>query len=140
MAEHEDVIETLYGALAAVPSDEFGSINLLPFSVDNDQVNALKREVAKGLTRVLGDAGHLAKPVAAAKVSRSVSVKCRSCSTHLANFPVTDGTANVPAVNLITALSKLSPECPHGEVTADTQRVAIEQAFMASMGEGRGRE
>ncbi|WPH57833.1 hypothetical protein [Mycobacterium phage WXIN] len=129
----EDVIDILYSNLGAVPHDEFGVVNLFPFMVEDEATNALKRAVAQGLSSVLESAGVLSQPQSNEPPARAIQIQCRSCSTTLFTTSVSHGgTANVPAANVISALSRLRTECPHKEYTADDHRRLIEQALQES--------
>lgn len=134
--KYKEAIDLIYANLGALPHPDYGVINLLPFAVESDQTNELKRQVCEGIVRVLADAGFDMgrQERAPAEPTRNLEVKCRLCSTTLANFNVSDGVANVPAATLIAALSKLHPECPHAVMTADDQRRAIEEAVLAQQG------
>lgn len=143
MSNEQDAIELLYEVIGAIPHEKYGYVNLMPFSVDSDGVNALKREVCEGLIGVLAGAGYITPDAAApATPPRRIAVQCRLCSTNFANLSVDHGgVANVPAAQLIASMAKLNTECPHQPITAEDQRRAIEQAVMeARTKEGESHE
>lgn len=135
MDVNQEAIELLIANIGNLPHHEYGVINLLPWAVDSDQTNALKRQVCEAIVGVFADAGYpMSREMssAPAAATRDVTVSCRMCSATLASFAVSDGgVANVPAAAVISAMSKLNPECPHGVLTADDHRRAIEQAVLA---------
>ena len=132
MSNKQAVIDTLYANLGAIPHEQYGHINLLPWAVDSDETNALKRQVCEGLANLLADAGHLKTGESVpAEPSRDVKLNCRSCSTTLLSAHVNEaGVANVPAATVISAVSKMNVNCPHSRVTADDQRRLIEEAVL----------
>lgn len=125
----QQAIDTLYGAIGTLPGPDGSPINLLPFAVDSPGTNALKKMVCEAIVTVLEP--WLMKPQAPVD-TRTVSVNCRVCSTNLLTVSVDPGgVANVPAT-AISALAKMSPDCPHKPLTLDDQRRLIEQALEAS--------
>lgn len=140
---NQEAVDLLVRHLGALPHPEYGVINLLPWSVDSDQTNALKVQICEAIVNVFADAGYPMgrQPEAVVKPLREVAVNCRLCSTPLM-VAMTDenGVANVPAATMISSLAKRSPECPHNVLTADDQRRAIEQAVVDSMKRGNPRE
>lgn len=128
---NQDVITFLNEHLGALPHEEYGIINLLPFSVKSDQTDALRLQVSQAIVGLLETAGFLRQhtPESAAEPGRDVQVTCRLCSATFMHLLVGDGgVANVPAAMVITQLGQLSPECPHDRVTVDDQRLKIEEA------------
>ncbi|MBF4194628.1 hypothetical protein [Mycolicibacterium phlei] len=137
-SDRQEAIELLYRNIGALPDPEFGHINLLPFSVDSDEVNALKRKVCESIVNLFADAGYpmtLQQAPAQPEQMRNVKINCRLCSTTLIDFPVgSAGVANVAAATAIAAMSRLNPQCPHKPLTAEDQRRAIEEAVRIAEG------
>lgn len=131
----DEAVDLLEKQIASLPDDEFGVINLLPFAVDSDETNALRRRVCQAIVRVFRDQGYPMDRNVTATEERSVTVNCRQCGTTLLSAPVTKGVANVPAAAMISGMAKLHSECPHRTYTADDQRQAIEQAVLAARGQ-----
>lgn len=138
---NQEASDAIYARLGALPDDQYGTLNLLPFAVDNDEVNALKRKVADAIVHVLEDAGFLNEPSAPAEPSRRIRMNCRLCSTTLLSFRVDNvGVANIPAANTIETLSMLRRECPHAPMTLEDQRLLIEGAVVEEMKRGNPRD
>lgn len=137
VTEHAEAVQLLYDNLGALPHEEYGHINIMPFAHDSDQVSALKRQVAEGIVHVLSNAGLLRNRDAPPSTDSllDVHVQCRMCSSHLFSVIADDGVANVPAASLISSVARLGPDCPHKVVTIDDQRRLIEGAVLASQGE-----
>ena len=115
------------GILGAVPHPTFGSICLMPFAVDTDETNQLKKDVASGIATSLDSAGLLSSGEAPTP-TRSVRVLCRSCGTML--FSATtdhDGGIGVAAPALLTALAGRRAECPHDAFTPHDLRRHVEE-------------
>ena len=132
MADTE-AIDLLYSQLGALPDPEFGVINLLPWAQESDDTNAIKRRVCEAIIRVFENGGYsLTKEKLPGPPSRSVQIRCRSCSKLLFSAAVdsTTGVSAVPASLTLSALAQLSPECPHDTVTLEDQRRRIEQAVL----------
>lgn len=132
-----DPVQILYDNLGALPDDEFGTITLLPFSVEGDEVNAIKRKVAESIVKVFTNAGYaMTLGGEHATPNRQITVACRSCSQPLIVTTVDDsGHAAVPAAVIINGLSQRSPECPHDVLTLDDHRRLIEEAVASQGGE-----
>lgn len=132
----------LYRHLGALPDAELGTINLLPFSVDNEQTNAIKRKVCEAIVGVLRDSGYAMTRESAPRdvtASRHITVSCRSCSTTLlATQADQNGVANVAAPTLIAGMARLHPECPHAVITPEDQRRAIEEAALVERAAAEG--
>lgn len=129
----QDVADLLYNSLGAIPHEQYGSICLMPFAVDSDETNALKRQVADGIASVLESAGLLSQPQVDSPPARSIKLQCRMCSTTLLTASVDHfGTANVPAASMIATLGRMQSECPHKALTLDDQRRKIEEALAAA--------
>jgi hypothetical protein len=127
------VADLLYNSLGAIPHEEYGSICLMPFAVDSDETNALKRQVAVGIANVLESAGVLNQTEASGPPARSIKLQCRMCSTTLLTASVDhNGVANVPAASVIAALGRTQAECPHKTLTLDDQRRLIEEALQGA--------
>ncbi len=124
-----DPVSTLYANIGNLPDDELNSINLLPFAVEGDEVNALKRKICQAIVNVFKNAGYPMELGAYSSPSRSITVACRSCSEPLITATVDDtGYAAVPAAQIIDGMSVRSTACPHNVLTLDDQRRLIEQA------------
>lgn len=128
-----DAADLLYTHLGSIPSEKFGHINLLPFAVESDQVNELKRDVAEGIVTLFKNSGYpmdLDRPVDQA-VGNVITVSCRLCSTTLFELSVQAGYASVPAAAFFHGLANMSPDCPHERLTLNDQRRKIEEAVVA---------
>lgn len=129
----DDVAQIIFDNLGQIPHEEFGSISLMPFAVEDEATSALKMAVAQGIAGLLESAGLLAQPQATGDPERSIQINCRACSTTLFTTAVShSGVANVPAASTIAHLGSLNLECPHGRKTLDDQRALIEQALQES--------
>lgn len=133
--EQNAAVDLLYDHLGSLPHPEYGVINLLPWAVNSDQTNTLKRQVCEAIIEVFRSAGYPMVKDVPIEPSRDVKVHCRACSSELFTAAVNDdGVANVPAAAFIASLARLRPECPHGVTTFDDQRRAIEEAVLAAQG------
>jgi hypothetical protein len=134
--ENSEAIELLYQNIGSLPDSEFGAINLLPFAVDSDQTNALKRKVCVAIVNLFQNNGFpMAKNTTPVEPERSVRMNCHKCSTTLLTTQVSnDGVANLPATAMIATFAKLNPECPHNKLTPEDHRRMIEEAVLASQG------
>lgn len=131
MSDHQAAVDLLYANIAHLPTTEdFGTITLMPFAVDGDEVDKLKMLVCKSIVGLLADAGYpMVIDRTAAEPNRAIQIKCRQCSTPLIDTTVgQDGIALVPAPQIIAGLSQRRPECPHHIITAEDQRRLIEDA------------
>ena len=125
----QDVSDVIYQNLGSIPHEQFGSINLMPFAVEDDVTNGLKRAVSDGLADVLESAGVLSRLQSDGPPERSIKLQCRMCSTTLLSTSVDhSGVANVPAATIISTLGRMRSECPHKILTLDDQRRLIEAA------------
>lgn len=123
----------LYNHIGALPSEEFGVMNLMPWAVESDQTNAMKVGVCAAIIDVLREAGFIANPDDTTRnPARAVTLACRSCSAVLTSIAVEDSISNLPASSFITNMARLRPECPHEPVSADDQRRAIQEAVIAA--------
>ena len=129
-------VDLLCDNIHALQDPDFGTINLLPWSYQSDQNNAIKRKVCQAIVQLFQDNGYPmeideAPPV---EVSRTISMNCRQCSTELLTLRASDdGVANIPAASVISAIGSMNPECPHDVMTADDHRKLIEDAAMEFM-------
>lgn len=132
-----NVVDVLYESLGALPSEKFGVINLLPWAVESDQTNELKREVAECIAAVLREHGFIANPDDTTRqpAPAQVNLNCRMCSKTLTTVSADNGIVNLPAASFITDIARMRPECPHETISMDDQRRAIQEAVIASMSE-----
>ncbi len=130
----DKVENILYANLGALPNEQFGHINVLPFAVESDQTNELKHLVARAIADLLANAGLLRdREDAPARPMRDVSLNCRLCSTPILDLLVDEnGVANIAAASILSTMARRNPECPHDVVTPDDQRRKIEEAVRAS--------
>lgn len=130
----DPAVELLYQHLGALPDPDFGAINLLPFAVDSEQTNGLKRKVCQAVVALFRNDGYpMDRDAVPVEPSRTVALNCRQCSTTLLSVQVGEhGIANLAAANMLTGLAALNRECPHNVLTPDDQRRLIEQAVLAS--------
>ncbi len=131
--EHEEAINYLYSILGAIPDPDHGYINMVPFAVESDGTNTLKRKIATGIVKAFADQGlpmqfNAAQPEA----SRRIRVVCRSCGNPLIQG-MTDhtGAVTVAAPALLSSLSKMSLECPHKSMTPDDHRRYLQEVAAA---------
>ncbi|AZS07526.1 hypothetical protein PBI_DUKE13_190 [Mycobacterium phage Duke13] len=136
MSVYDEAVQLLRDNIGSLPDDEFGHLNLFPFSYESDETNGLKLKVCMSIAKLLQNSGLLASDEAAPAVSKSVRVSCSSCDTTLLSTVVSEtGGAPVPAAAVISSLSKMDTACPHKVMTLDDQRKMIQQAI-----EGAGNE
>ena len=129
MADSE-AVELLYRHLGGLPDPDYGTINLLPFAQDSDEVNAVKRRVCEAIVRVFEDGGYSLSRGADAAPPRQMRVQCRECGSLLVSAAASDkGMAPVPGFHTIASIARLNPQCPHKPLTLDDQRRRIEQAL-----------
>lgn len=136
--ERQEALDLLVANIGAIPHPEYGVINLLPWAVESEQTDALKRQVCEAIVELLATNGLLRERSEApsSQPARNVSLNCRLCSTPLLNVRVDDsGTANLPAATILSTMARMNPECPHSIVTPDDQRRKIEEAVRAANGE-----
>ncbi len=124
---HDDAVERLYQHLGALPDDEIGTINLLPWSQESEGTNKVKRKVCEAIVRVLEP--FLASESPSVTPPSNVLLQCGSCGTALLDMPVYDGVANTPGAYTISQLARLNVMCPHEPITLDDQRRKIEEAL-----------
>lgn len=129
-----EAVQLLYQHLAALPDPECGHINLLPFAQDSAAVNAVKRRVCEAIIRVFEDGGYPLSRERNDEVAmpRLITIRCRSCDAVLLTAPIdkTTGVSSLPAGNVISALAKMNPACPHETLTLDDHRRRIEEALL----------
>jgi hypothetical protein len=132
--EHDEAINHLYSILGAIPDPDHGHINMVPFAVESDGTNALKRKIATGIVKSLADQGYsMALKQAAPSPDRRIRVVCRSCGNPLI-AGVTDhtGAVSVAAPALLSSLSKMSLECPHKALTPEDHRRYLQEVAAAT--------
>lgn len=134
MTDRQEAVDLVYNNLGSLPDPEFGVLNIMPFTVDSDQTNAMKRRVAEAIVDLFASNGFLRDRTeeASPRPTRDVSVSCRLCSAELMRLRVDNGVANVPAATVLSAMARMTPECPHDVLTPDDQRRKIEEAVKAS--------
>lgn len=125
--------QLLFANIHALPDDEFGTLNYVPFSVEGDEVDRLKFHMSQAIVNLFRNAGY---PMELGKreefTNRQIVVACRSCSEPLLTAVVDDsGHVAVPAAAVIDGMASRSRECPHHVVTLEDQRVAIQEALEA---------
>jgi hypothetical protein len=128
-------VALLYDNIAALPHEEYGVINFLPFTHDSEQVRTIKRHTCEAIVNLLAAHGHL-KDVADEPeplIRRDVQMRCRQCAATLV-FTATDetGIASVDPAMFISGLASLNPACPHDPITQDDMRREMETRFWAS--------
>lgn len=134
----DPAVELLYANIGHLPDPDLGSISLMPFSQDSEQINALKKKVCAAIVGVFRDAGYTMDVKSKPVVSRDVRVNCRSCGTTLLQARTDEsGVANVVAPAIIGTLSKMDSACPHPVVTMDDHRRRIEESLLAARGGGQ---
>ena len=128
MSDTQAVADHIFGILGAVPHPTYGTMALMPFAVDTDESNQLKRDVASGIATSLDSAGLLSSGEAPTP-TRSIRVLCRSCGTILfsGTTDLDGGGLTVAAPALLTALAGRRAECPHDAYTPDDLRRHIEE-------------
>lgn len=134
--EHEDAIDLVYANLGALPDPDYTHLNLMPFSIESDQTNALKRRVSTAIVKLLANAGYTMKlNTTPPEHSRRIRVLCRSCGNVLFTG-VTDhhGGVAVAAPSLLATMGRLRIECPHTPLTLEDQRRFIEESVAATEG------
>jgi len=126
----EQAVDLLYSHLHAIPSSEFGHLNLVPFATEGEQTNSIKKEVAKGIVDIFATNGYPMDPGAKTpEISRQIRVLCRSCGTVLFSGTTDhNGGITVAAPALLSTLARLRAECPHSAFTPEDQRAFIEEA------------
>lgn len=134
--EYDDATNLLYDNLGALPDPDYTHLNLLPFTHDSEETNALKRRVSSAVVNLFAGAGYPMKlQTAPVEATRRIRVLCRSCGGVLFTG-VTDheGGLAVAGPALLATLSGLAVECPHTKVTPTDQRRFIEDSVLASEG------
>lgn len=132
----ESTIQLLTEHIASLPHPEYGTINVLPFSHDSEQVRLIKRHVCEAITDLLISHGKLKteNTGGSASASGAVPVKCRASGDVLVDLDVHDGVAMVDAAGFIAAVSRLNPACPHNAITIDDHRLKMESDAFREMG------
>lgn len=139
---NEAAIALLYDNIHALPHEEYGVMNFLPFAHDSEQTRAVKRQMSEAIVGLFESHGMMTQPAPASPVvSRDVAVKCRTCATELVSL-VTDeyGVAMVDAPRFIAQLSGSNPECDHAELTLKDMRLKMEREFYAAQEQGEAGE
>lgn len=130
---NEAAISLLYDNIHALPHEEYGTMNFLPFAHDSEQVRTVKRHMCEAIISLLEDSGVMKAPVMASAQSmapRVVNVTCRLCSGKLLMIPVGPDSVGVVAAGMfISRIAGLNPECPHKPITIDDHRRRMEQEF-----------
>lgn len=127
---NDEAVQLLYDNLASLPSEEYGTINLLPFAHDSDQVRSVKRQVCEAIVGLLDDAGHLKRHAVEPLVNRDAVVQCDKCSNTLVSLPTNEnGVGRVNATMFISSIARVNTQCPHGVTTLDDMRVHMQREF-----------
>ncbi|QGJ93820.1 hypothetical protein SEA_HANNACONDA_181 [Mycobacterium phage Hannaconda] len=130
MSVYDEAVELLRSNIGSLPDEDFGHLNLFPFTYESDETNGIKLKVCIAIVKLLQDHGFLAaddaKPL---DTSRSVRVACQSCDTALFSVVAGESGALVPASYLIQQVGRLDPNCPHKPMTLDDQRRLIQEAL-----------
>lgn len=127
-------VNLLVDNISALPHDEYGIINLLPFAHDSDAVRLVKRHFCEAIVNLLASHGHMSDNDDAEAVPGTVVVdlKCRDCGTTFTQVPVDDGVAMLNASMFITQTSQLNTQCPHTPTTLEDMRAHMERQFYAT--------
>ena len=134
-------IDLLHQNIHALPQDEYGTINILPFAHDSDAVRDLKRHVCEAIINLLAAHGHLKTdddqtpqaPPAVGPVMGEAKIQCRACGTALVDVVIVDGQTAVDPAMFIAGIASVNPQCPHKTLTLDDLRLHIQNEFDKAM-------
>lgn len=127
-------ISLLYDNLAALPSKDYGVINMLPFAHDSESTRTVKRQVCEAIVELFNSHDLLKDDVPQAQrpLGFEITVKCVVCERDLFSMPTSSaGVSRVDAAQFIGTMASLNPECPHGVKTLDDLRRHLEDEFLA---------
>jgi len=132
MTSQRPAVQCLFDNLAALPSTEYGPINLLPFALETEQTRAMKWQVAAAIINLLEDNGFL-KPEGRPEellVNRPVEIACAKCRKTLVQIDTDEhGRSYVTPELFIPSVSGLNPECEHKRIGLDDLRQHMEREF-----------
>jgi hypothetical protein len=135
---NEAAVQLLYDTIHALPHDEYGVINFLPFSHDSDQTRTVKRHLCEAIVNLLDANGFVQNDVTPVQplMSHDVVVTCRICGNELVQMNTNaEGVGSVNAAMFIGSISRLKTECPHGVTTLDDMRLHMEREFIQAQEE-----
>lgn len=131
---NELAIQLLYDNIAALPHEEYGVINMLPFAHDTETTRTVKRQVCEAVVQLFDSAGYLKNelPQSEPLPTHRVIVACAACHNELVSIITDDaGNSNVVGALFVSTIAKLNTDCPHNVVTIDDMRQKMQREFMA---------
>jgi len=140
---NDAAVQLLYDNIHALPHEEYGVINFLPFAHDSEQTRTVKRHLCEAIVKLLDAGGHLNHdaPSVEPLVSHDAVVQCNQCNHELITLPTNEnGVGRVNATMFISSISRLNAQCPHGETTLDDMRRHMEQEFALAEAEDEPQE